>query len=234
MATVRTFVGIATNSAVRERALELRERLRRSGAQAKWTASENLHLTLKFLGDVPEEQVPRVCYTVAEAASVCKPFQLHFRGAGAFPNTRRPRTVWIGVAEGEAELRRLQKLVDWALRKLRFPREPRRYHPHLTIGRIRGAEFGSSNLKELLQESSQFDAATTFIDEVIVFASSLGSEGSTYTVLARAALADPQADEQFRRAASSVKSAGAVCERGVADPLGKPHRVAPAFHPGVS
>lgn len=126
MATIRTFVGIATNSAVRERAFELIERLRRDGTEAKWTAAENLHLTLKFLGDVPEEQIPRVRRTVAEAASACKPFQLQFRGAGAFPDMRRPRTLWIGVAEGEAEVRCLQKLIDWALRKIRFPKEPRR------------------------------------------------------------------------------------------------------------
>lgn len=199
MATLRTFVGIATNSAVRERALELIERLRHGGVQAKWTAAENLHLTLKFLGEVPEEQIPRVLRTVAEAALACKPFQLRFRGAGAFPDTRRPRTLWIGVAEGEAEVRRLQKRVDWALRKIRFPREARRYHPHLTIGRIRGTDSGSGDLQQLLQqllqESSEFDAATICIDEVIVFASSLGSEGFTYTVLGRAALADPRIDE---------------------------------------
>lgn len=194
MATIRTFVGIATNSAVRERALELIGRLRRGGTQAKWIAAEHLHLTLKFLGDVPEEQIPRVCRTVAEAASACKQFQLQFRGAVAFPDARRPHTLWIGVGEGEAEVRRLQKAIDRALRKIRFPKEPRRYHPHLTIGRIRGPDSG--NLKELLQESSEFDAATVRIDEVVVFASSLGPGGSTYTVLGRAALADPQADEQ--------------------------------------
>lgn len=199
MATIRTFVGTATNSAVRERALELAEGLRRDGTQAKWTAAENLHLTLKFLGDVPEEQIPRVCRTVAEAASACKPFQLQFRGAGAFPDMRRPRMLWIGVAEGEAEVRRLQKLVDRALRKIRFPKEPQRYHPHLTIGRIRGPGRGGSNLKELLQQSSEFDAATVFVDEVFVFASSLGKEGPTYSVLGRAALADPQADEQWSK-----------------------------------
>lgn len=192
MATIRTFVGIATNSAVRERALDLMERLRRGGTQAKWTAAENLHLTLKFLGDVPEERIPRVCGTVAEAVSTCKQFQLQFRGAGAFPDMRRPHTLWIGVGEGEAEVRRLQKVVDWALRKIRFPREPRRYHPHLTIGRIRAPDSGSGNLRELLQESSEFDAATIGIDEVVVFASSLGLGGSTYMGLGRAPLADPE------------------------------------------
>ncbi len=196
MATIRTFIGIATNSAVRGRALELIDRLRRGDTQAKWTAAENLHLTLKFLGDVPEEQIPRVCRTVAEAVSACKQFQLQFRGAGAFPDTRRPHTLWIGVGEGEAEVRRLQKVVDRALRKLRFPKEPRRYHPHLTIGRIRRPESGGNNLKELLQQSSKFDAATLCIEEVAVFASSIGVGGSTYTPLGRAALADPQVDEQ--------------------------------------
>ncbi|MHC4179990.1 MAG: RNA 2',3'-cyclic phosphodiesterase, partial [Planctomycetota bacterium] len=101
--TLRTFIAVEINSAIRQRAEQLAEQLSAAGADVKWVAPDNLHLTLKFLGEVASQEIPPVCEAVRQGAAEVKPFELEVRGAGAFPNTRRPRTLWLGVGRGEQE-----------------------------------------------------------------------------------------------------------------------------------
>jgi 2'-5' RNA ligase len=188
MNTTRVFVAVEVSSAVLERAADLIERLRTSGAPVKWVDPSKMHLTLKFLGDVAQADLAGVYRGVAQAAAQHTPFGISLAGAGAFPNPRRPRTLWIGVDRGADVLCELQVGIDKSLKKVGFPKEQRRFHPHLTIGRIRHGGSDTGRLANQLREFEQFDAGTATIRDVVVFASHLTQTGPNYEVLSRSPL----------------------------------------------
>ena len=188
MQTMRTFIAIDVSAAVRAQAARLIEKLRSSGVKARWVEPSNLHLTLKFLGDVPNTEVAAVCQAVKVAVLENGPFDIHCQGAGAFPEIKRPRTVWLGLADGNEEMRRLQEKIDIALAGLGFPREPRRFHPHLTLGRLQRTGPELADLARLLEEHEAFDAGKFTVEEVQVVASFLEKTGPTHDVMGRARL----------------------------------------------
>lgn len=186
---IRTFIAIEIAPTVCARAAALIKRLQESNVQATWVKPTQMHMTLKFLGDVPDNEVPDVCKLVDQAVRELPPFEMSFRGCGAFPSLDRPRTVWIGVEDGAEELTIVHEAIDLALKKLRFPRETRRFQPHLTIGRIR--EAGSPRLDELtriIAEHAEFDADLSVVEEVVTFASFQDKAGPQHDAMGRAEL----------------------------------------------
>src|SRR5438445_5785537 len=104
MARLRTFIAVDLGKAIRDRAVALQEALARGGTEVKWVEPANLHVTLLFLGEVEDREVPSVCRAVAECTARQTAFPMTIEGAGCFPNPRRPRILWIGVGEGTQEL----------------------------------------------------------------------------------------------------------------------------------
>jgi len=186
--TVRTFVAVEINDAIRARAGELIELLRGSGGDVKWVETQNLHLTLKFLGDVPSRNIPRVCDAVAGGAAEVEPFFVEVCGAGAFPTAGRPRTVWLGVGDGLEEMIALHDRIQSPLKKLGFRPEHRRFHPHLTIGRVRRGGPGVADLGQLIKQQADFPAGRLQVSKVTVFSSQLERAGPIYAALSRANL----------------------------------------------
>jgi len=186
--TLRTFVAVELDRAVRARAAELIAALRAAPAEVKWVEPHNLHLTFKFLDEVPSREIPRVCEAVAAAAAKVEPFELEIFGAGAFPNASRPRTIWLGAREGEQQMAALQQQLELALAKLGFRKEARRYQTHLTIGRVRQGGPAMGDLGDRLRAQADFAAGRCAVHEVVVFSSQLERTGPIYTALGRAAL----------------------------------------------
>jgi 2'-5' RNA ligase len=190
MPRLRTFIAVELASSVITRAGDLIDKLRVAAAEINWVRPQQMHLTLKFLGDVPDTETPDICRVVSEVAADFEPFEITFRGAGAFPNAKQPRTLWIGIEDGADELKSLQAALDDALKaKLGFAKEPRGFHPHLTIGRVkRELPGGHGELTQLLEKHVHFDADLTVIDEVVTFASFLGRQGPRHDALDHAIL----------------------------------------------
>jgi 2'-5' RNA ligase len=188
MARIRTFIAIEISPEVRARAANLMQQLRASQAQASWTRPDNLHLTLKFLGDTPDTELPAVCRAVQQAVRDQPPFHVSFRRAGAFPRTAQPRTVWIGVERGLEELRQLQQQIESRLYEEGFQRERRKFFPHLTIGRVRGGGATQAALGQLLEAHAAYEGGEVIVEEVVVFASYPAPEGTTYQALDHAEL----------------------------------------------
>ncbi|HZL91460.1 MAG TPA: RNA 2',3'-cyclic phosphodiesterase [Pirellulaceae bacterium] len=190
MARLRTFIAVELAGSVLARAAQLIKELQAAGADVNWVKAPQMHLTLKFLGDVADTETPDICRVVADVASRCEPFEIVCRGAGAFPDLRQPRTIWLGFTQGVQELTELQRAIDDALKKeMGYGREQRRFHPHLTLGRVkRFDEQTRSNLAGLLQKHATFDGDLSVIEEVVVFASFLGRSGPTHEALGRAEL----------------------------------------------
>jgi 2'-5' RNA ligase len=185
---IRTFVAVEIDSAIRQRAEKLIEKLRAAPADVKWVAAHNLHLTVKFVGDVPSREIVRVCEAVELGAAEVEPFDVEVRGAGAFPNAHRPRTLWLGVGKGEAKMVALHDRVEDALSELGHRKEHRRFHSHLTLGRVRRGGPAVTQLGELVERHADFDVGKITVAEAVVFSSQLGPKGPTYEALSRVRL----------------------------------------------
>src|SRR5437879_4390246 len=107
MARIRTFIGVDIGPGVRRSAEALQRQLAKSGAAVNWATPATFHITLEFLGDVDDRDLPGVCRVVADVAAGEPPFRLGVSGVGAFPTPRRPKIIWAGVGEGGEELKRL-------------------------------------------------------------------------------------------------------------------------------
>jgi len=188
---VRTFVAVELPGEVRNRACQLIESLRRSSeTNVRWVTPDQLHWTLKFLGDVDLLEIPEICRRLSTAVAPLAPFDVAARGVGAFPDTLRPRTVWIGMREGLESMIALHAVVENVLADLGFRQEQRRFRPHITLGRVRGAAPGDQQeFAERLKEYADFEAGISSVFEVAVFSSHPGPKGPIYEPLGHAELA---------------------------------------------
>ena len=134
---MRTFVAVFPPPEIRNALVSAARRLPVTG-EVRWVRPENVHLTLRFLGEVPEEDLGRVAEALEPVRGRHEPFGVEPSGFGAFPSTRRGRILWAGIGEGSDRLRALAGDVEASLEPLGFGREARAYFPHLTLGRARG------------------------------------------------------------------------------------------------
>ena len=147
-----------------------------------WTRPSNIHLTIKFLGDVPASRIEDVKRAVEMATAGRSPFEIEVSEAGCFPSLRNPRVLWVGITTIPEPLIELHEAIEKELARLGFPREPRKFSPHLTIGRVRNPQNAARLAEELIKrgiEPESFRAS-----EVIVMRSDLNPAGSIYTPLA--------------------------------------------------
>jgi 2'-5' RNA ligase len=183
MQNVRTFTAVDVWPEIRERARVLISRFKDTTAKVSWAKPDQMHLTMNFLGDVPLNDIPAVCKAVAEAVQSFKPFDVEMAGVGVFPSYDNPRTIWLGVGNGSEELVSLHTALQERLGDLGFRIEARRFHPHLTLGRVRSVPTGPGQLAGLIKQQTDFEAGPMMVSEVTVFSSELGREGPTYEAL---------------------------------------------------
>jgi 2'-5' RNA ligase len=180
---VRLFVALELPESHRAALAGVCERGRRGGV--RWVAAENVHLTLKFLGEVDEPLVPEIEEALAAVAGGTSPFALSLEGGGCFPNARSPRVIWVGVSEGAEEASRLASAVEGALQPLGFAPEKRRFRPHLTIGRPKDPRTAADATAEKIEHLRGFSAPTAEAAALALIKSTLTSEGAVYEVVRR-------------------------------------------------
>jgi 2'-5' RNA ligase len=189
MARVRTFIGIDPGKAIRDRLVALQETLARSGCEVKWVETDNLHLTLLFLGEVDMLEVPPLCQAVAESVAQQPAFTMSLETVGCFPNARRPRILWVGVGAGVQEVVALHDALEPPLLDLGcYRREERQYTPHITLGRVK-SDRPTDKLGAALARHAGWKGGETTVHEIHVMSSELTPQGPVYTVLSRAKLA---------------------------------------------
>jgi len=188
MARLRTFIGVDVGKTIRDRAVALQEKLAQTGTAVKWVEPDNIHVTLLFLGEVDDREVPSICKAVALQTERHPPFRLSIEGVGCFPNPRRPRIVWIGVGEGTQELCALHDGLEPPLLDLGYyRREERKYTPHITLGRVKG-DRPADQLGPALANHAGWQGGQIAVSEIHVMSSELTPQGPIYTVLSRAKL----------------------------------------------
>ena len=180
---IRAFIAVALPESLRNEVAMLSAHLRSSEADVKWVAAGNLHLTLKFLGDIEENQVGPIEEALSAAVKSHSLFTIQLEGIGAFPRTTSPRVVWIGVGTGKEQLTQLAQCVEKTCIGLGFPEEERAFSPHLTIGRVRSRDRLAQLIKRL-QVVEFCGKNPAQIDRLILFQSYLSPQGPTYTPLA--------------------------------------------------
>ncbi len=190
---MRLFIAINFTAKDRARMWTAGRRLRDAEFPVNWVDRDQLHLTLKFLGEVRTERVAEVQAAVARVAEKTKPFTITMGGGGAFPTMRRPKVVWLGV-DASAELRCLKHDVEWELAPLGFDREVRAFHPHVTTGRAKKtARAGDFRNFEALVNAKRFEREIP-VRSVDVMESHLSAKGARYERLLQAKLGRAAAD----------------------------------------
>lgn len=187
MPAVRLFVAVNLPAAVRNEAYQAAAPLRDSRLPVRWVKADNLHVTLKFLGEVAPEQSGRIGSALVAGVRGVRAFSVAIGGIGAFPSMEHPRVVWIGVEKHPA-LELLANDVENALAPFGFGSELRPFHPHITLGRVgRGARADRLRGLENLAEEIAYEGMAT-VESVDLMESRPGPGGSQYRVLVRAAL----------------------------------------------
>ena len=183
---IRAFVAVVLDEGVRSAVAATIERLRPLGSAVAWVPPRNLHVTLHFLRDQSEERLAEAEAALADAAAGSAPLDVTFHGIGAFPGLERPRILWVGLAHGALEVRRLQARVTDALGVRGFGKEERAWHPHLTIGRVHDERRWRRETGPPLRSALAQAATTTFgtqrVAEVALMRSELSPAGARYTL----------------------------------------------------
>ena len=186
MAT-RTFLAVPLSEQVVAQLADAQEALSAAGAQVRWVARENLHLTLKFLGNVEDADTDEVCRLAGEVAAAVEPFEFVVTGLEAVPPRGALRMIWANITEPTGRLAELQRSAEDAYERMGFEKETRPYRPHLTLGRVKSGR----NVAELRTAAARFaetDFGATPAGELIVFESRLTPSGPIYSPLTKAAI----------------------------------------------
>lgn len=178
----RSFIAVdCTETEILPRFMEVQGRLKATGARVKLVEPENIHLTLKFLGEIEDHQVAEVSRFIEGISFV--PFTFKVEGVGVFPNLRRPATIWAGITEGVGELVDIFGVVNEGMAKFGFEKDRRRYSPHLTIARVRGGDNRDKLVEELLQ-LEEYRFGSIKVDMIKLKKSVLTRSGPIYSTLA--------------------------------------------------
>jgi 2'-5' RNA ligase len=158
----------------------------------RWVKADSIHLTLKFLGQVPSDQLELITSSLQSAVAAYAPFTLDVSGAGCFPSVHRPRVVWVGVHDNDHHrLHALQRAVENAIAPLGYPTEIRDFTPHLTLGRVARDVHQADQKKigDVVQAAGIGSLGKWEVRQVALIKSDLKPSGAEYTVLAQAQLA---------------------------------------------
>jgi len=183
---LRCFVAIELDPAIKDQLGQVQRQLAGLGKLVRWVDPKQVHLTLKFLGEVPDEKVPQISRTLGDVAAELAPFEMNVAGLGCFPPAGSVRVVWIGVEDPTGRLHECQQRCDQALERLGFPREARPFTPHLTIARARGPRAPGDVRTSV--EQVRFAGGSQYVDQIVLFQSHLSPRGAIYTVVSRARL----------------------------------------------
>lgn len=182
---MRTFIAIELPKQIKDVLADLQAHLKQSNADVKWVKPENIHLTLKFLGEIDEDKLVKITEIIERIASQKKQFQIKLSRLGAFPKKGFPRVLWVSVDKGDEETKAIVKELEENIERLGIPKEERPFSSHITIGRIR-SPLNKDKLLKALNESEDYFAAESIefdVTGITLFKSALGPGGPVYEAL---------------------------------------------------
>lgn len=181
MTSLRLFFALDTPAAVRTPVSALLRTLQGSGADVRWEPVTKLHCTIRFLGETDTRLVDDLSKKSSALALASPPVRIRYAGLGGFPDLRHPRVVWVGMDDLDGTLGSFYRSLEQELARLGIAPEKRAFHPHLTLGRVRG-ERNLAHLIRLL-ETLTLECEPASLTEVLLMKSLLQPSGSVYTIL---------------------------------------------------
>ncbi|MCF8060906.1 MAG: RNA 2',3'-cyclic phosphodiesterase [Deltaproteobacteria bacterium] len=182
---IRSFLAFSLPAEIRSVVEQAHEALKDASRDVKWVRPASIHLTVVFLGSVDEEAIPDLSRAARGVCAEFGPFRLAVRGAGFFPNPRRPRVIWLGL-EGDVErMGMLRDALQEALAPFGIEPERRPFRPHLTLGRFRKGGFMDDRLAAAMEGWTEATSPDCLLDELVLFKSDLRRGGAVYTALDR-------------------------------------------------
>lgn len=193
----RLFIALDLNDKLRASTVKLLENLQRgvqfTKAYPKWEGPESMHITLRFLGKVPESQIPAIINNVQWRMKNFKPFDYSVGRLGYFPDLRNPKVLWVGVEQGKKELVRLARAVERALIPLGYEEDIRPFQPHITLARIR-AQRGIEAMMEIVRSHNKVSVGEGRVEHITLYRSDPDREGTEHTVLHKWRIKDKKED----------------------------------------
>ncbi|MBN2027831.1 MAG: RNA 2',3'-cyclic phosphodiesterase [Actinobacteria bacterium] len=185
---LRLFVAADITRDIRELLASTMERMRGEGIDARWVKPENLHLTLKFIGEYGEEGLDTLLREIHKAAGKSKPFDAVLGGCGAFPSRSKARVIWVGMSNGVDEAAAIARKLDARLEKVGIKRERRQFRGHLTLARLRRPQDCTEFLEDMSGMLKGLQDLPFHVEEIMLFRSILKPQGPTYVELETVAL----------------------------------------------
>ena len=186
--TIRTFIAVELPEKIISSISRVQENIKSYyGFKIRWVRPENIHLTLKFLGNVKKAEIEKVGEAIFESVKGYSPITLRAKGIGTFPGIKRPRVIWVGISGQLDLLVELHKTLDDELEAISFPKENRTFRGHLTLGRVK-AKIDPKRFGDALNKLAGFESESFTADRIILFKSELKPTGAVYTKLVEASL----------------------------------------------
>ena len=185
---MRVFCAIELRKPTRDLVLRHIARLKTAvpEARASWARDTNVHLTLKFLGEIPQASVSDFSKAASRAATGVQPFSIRLEQTGVFPGHGQPRVLWIGINDCSGKLAELHAGLEEESARAGFAKEARPFHPHLTIARLRQPDHART--LAATHQQMEFEPVEIAVSELVVISSELSGAGPKYTVVSRHAL----------------------------------------------
>jgi 2'-5' RNA ligase len=178
---VRTFIAIELPPDVKTVIADFQNKLKKHRPDVSWIKPENMHLTLKFLGEVEENKINEIHSSLQRVCAHFDEFEARVKDSGGFPNLKNPRVLWVGLEDNFEKFKKLQKEIETVCGRLGFGKEEKNYLPHITIGRVKSPKFMYWVAREL--EDTNLEAVTFPVNEVVGMRSILKSTGAVYNKL---------------------------------------------------
>jgi len=183
MGKIRAFISLNTSEEAQSKIFELQDFLSDIQSDIKWEPKEKLHITLKFLGDVEETTLNNIAEDLRFNLNNFGSFPIEYKSFGAFPNFTWPRVLWIGASDEKKKVFRLNKAIEAELKSYNFDDESNRFHPHITLGRIKGKEARGVKTVTKIMQQHEHEGIIDIASEVCIMKSTLTKSGSFYGVI---------------------------------------------------
>jgi RNA 2',3'-cyclic 3'-phosphodiesterase len=181
--SVRSFLAFELPPEIKEQVKRVSDQLKKTDLDVRWVKVENIHLTIVFLGDVREGDMPAIGREVEQVCCGFHPFEIRLQGVGVFPDRRRPRVLWLGY-NGEIErMISLKEALHDRLLPFGIKEENRQFKPHLTLARFRNPGRSSHGLDEIIEKHKDVSSPAFKAGELVLFKSDLKPQGPVYTKL---------------------------------------------------
>lgn len=185
---MRTFIAIELPKEIKEYLAGLQEQLKSAGADVKWVRPDNIHLTLKFLGEIDDKTIDIITKIMEDITKNKNTFYIRTGLIGAFPKINFPRVIWVGINEGDAETKELSRDLEEKIAKIGIPKENKPFSSHITIGRMRSPANQEKLVQYLGNMASNFGKGNQqfAVTKITLFRSTLTPKGPVYETLKEA------------------------------------------------